>query len=135
MKKLSYLFIVFTLFLMVGCDNSKKLLGNWKTVALIVDGQEQTVIESNIKFGFDDGVFMAKGCAGENLYTANVDVDGDSIYVTNMRNTGFQGPAEYMDFENLFFEAFINSDTYKISGDTLTIYNSWKKMELQLKKE
>lgn len=135
MKKLSYLFIVFTLFLLVGCDNSKKLLGNWNTVALIIDGQEHDVIESNIKFGFDDGFFMAKGCAGENLYTADVEIDGKSIYVTNMRNTGFMGTPDYMEFENLFFEAFLNSDSYKISGDTLTIYNSWKNMELKLKKE
>ena len=111
------------------------LEGKWNTVALIVDGEPQEIIDSNISFGYDDKNFMAKGLAGVNLYNADVSINGNNITTTNMINTGFVGIPANMAYEDLFFQAFVNSTTYEIVDDTLILYNPEQKTELQLKKD
>ena len=135
MKKLVLLFISIFVILLSGCTSTKALEGKWNTVALIVDGEPQEIIDSNISFGYDDKNFMAKGLAGVNLYNADVSINGNNITTTNMINTGFVGIPANMAYEDLFFQAFVNSTTYEIIDDTLILYNPEQKTELQLKKD
>ena len=135
MKKLTFLLLTAFVFLLSSCTSTKALEGKWNTVALIIDGEPQDIIDSNISFGYDDKNFMAKGLAGVNLYNADVSIKGNTIETTNMINTGFVGIPANMAYEDLFFQAFINSTTYEIIDDTLILYNPEQKTELQLKKE
>lgn len=135
MKKIVLLFISIFVILLSGCASTKALEGNWNTVALIVDGEPQEIIESNINFGYDNDIFMAKGLAGVNLYNTKVYIKGHNIRTSNMKNTGFSGIPKNMAYEDLFFRAFINSTTYEIIDDTLILYNPEQKTELQLKKD
>ena len=124
--------ILYTLILL-GCS-SRKLEGNWNTSALLVEGKECQIFKSNIKFIYEGKKIVAKGRSGVNLYNAYVTLKGKKLKVTNMANTGLNGIPEAMEFENLFFEAFINADYYRIQGNNLHIYNTQKNLELILQR-
>lgn len=115
--------------------SSNSLEGNWNTSALQVDGIYQEICISNINFTRKGKKLVAKGRSGVNLYNANVEIKGKALKISSMVNTGFNGDKAAMEFENLFFEAFVHGDSFMIKKDTLYIYNHEKKMELQLKKE
>lgn len=138
MKSIRYRFIlclliIIPLIVFSGCT-SEALEGSWNVCELSVEGKEQKIFESNIKFVREGKRLVAKGCAGVNLYNANIEVKGKSIKASAMTNTGFNGTRDEMDYENLFFEAFIHSDSFKIKNEMLYIYNHDKNMELKLKK-
>lgn len=126
-------FFLLVLFLFPAC-NSKSLEGNWVVQALVIDGVEQELCESNINFSYENGSIVAKGTAGINLYDVFVYVDGKMMMTYGLSNTGFMGSDAQMRYEELFFEAFVNCDSYKIKGSDLYIYNSSKNMELRLKR-
>lgn len=133
MKKYCLLILV-TCFIICGCSKKSSLEGNWETVALIKNGQEQKLYKSNINFSASESVYYAKGLAGFNLFTVTVQDKGTSIEVFKMVNTGFMGSDEEMEYEDMFYDAFLNSDSYKIKKDTLYFYNHDKKLELRLQK-
>ena len=128
--------LIFPMMILVCAScSSKALEGNWIVSALIVDGVEQEIFNSNINFFYENNQIIAKGDAGVNLYNVNVVIKGKSMETYDMINTGFMGTPDAMNYEDLFFESFINCDSYKIEDDILYIYNQNKKMELRLKKE
>lgn len=128
------LFIFFICYLVCGCTRKNVLEGNWETVALIKDGIQQEICKSNISFTAGENFYEVKGLAGVNLYNAYVKDHGKSIESFGMVNTGFRGTAAIMEYEDMFFDAFLNSDYYKIKNDFLYFYNYEKKLELQLSK-
>jgi len=136
-KTKSCLFLLIAGFMLMttGCASKKELEGNWETTALIKEGVYQQIMISNIKFVFEDKEIRIKGDAGVNLYNANVKVKGKSLKVSKMENTGFQGLADEMEYEDLFFRVLMNSDSWKIDGDLLYLYAPSEKMEIQLKKK
>lgn len=134
MKK--YCLFIFILCLsLCSCTTTKALEGKWETVALLKDDQEQTLLDSNISFDVSGIYYNAKGLAGVNLFTAFVEDKGKTISAYGMQNTGFMGSQEEMKYEDMFFDAFMNSDSYKIKKDILYFYNSEKKLELRLQKK
>lgn len=134
MKKTG-LFIVILCLSLCGCSKKKALEGKWQTVALIKDGQEQKLYDSSISFKTSGIYYNAKGLAGVNLFTAFVEDKGKTISAYGMQNTGFMGLPAEMDYENMFFNAFMNSDSYKIKKDILYFYNSEENLELRLQKQ
>ncbi len=134
MKK-NCLVILILCLLFCGCSKKNALEGKWKTVALLKDGQEQTLLESNISFQPSGVFYNAKGLAGVNLFTVFVEDKGKAISAYGMQNTGFMGLPQEMDYEDMFFDTFMNSDSYKIKKDVLYFYNSEKKLELRLQKQ
>lgn len=126
--------VILTFVLFLGC-NSKALEGNWSVSSLIIDGVEQEIFNSNINFIFENNQIIAKGKSGVNLYNVYVTVNGESMKTHGMVNTGFMGSAEAMHYEDLFFDSFINCDSFKIKDDVLYVYNQEKKMELRLKRD
>lgn len=50
--------------------------GNWVTVALLKDGQEQKLLDSNISFKAVGTNYNAKGLAGVNLFSVFVENNG-----------------------------------------------------------
>lgn len=128
-------FVLATCIFFVSCAQQKALEGNWETAALIKEGSSQEIIKSNIEFVQNDKIFKLKGCAGINLYRAKAKVKGKSFSASDMENSGFMGTISEMEFEDMFFDVLMNSDSYKIKDDTLYIYASARKMELQLKRK
>lgn len=134
MKKIC-LFVLLLCLSLCSCSKKNGLEGKWKTVALLKDGQEQTVLDSNISFKASGVFYNAKGLAGVNLFTAFVENKGKTISAYGMQNTGFMGAPAEMEYEDMFFNAFMNSDSYKIKKDILYFYNSEKNLELRLQKQ
>ena len=135
-KKYLLIALVFSACLFfAGCAQHKAPEGNWETAALIKEGYEQDVMKSNIEFLQQDKTLRLKGCAGINLYRAKAKVKGKSFNAFDMENTGFMGKISEMEFEDMFFDVLMNSDSYKIKDDTLYIYASSRNMELQLKRK
>jgi len=126
----------FLLFLIVlsGCTSTKKLEGDWNTVALIKDEIAQELLESNIEFENYGDFLAVNGYAGVNLYMAQVKVKGKNYTAYNLRNTGFYGTASAMDYENLFFTALMEATKYKIKDDVLYLYVPSQNLEMQLQK-
>lgn len=129
------LFILILCLSLCGCSKKNALEGKWETVALIKDGQEQELYKSYINFEASGVMYDVKGLAGFNLFTVFVQDNGKSIEAYGMQNTGFMGTANEMEYENMFFNAFINSDSYKIKKDILYFYNSEENLELRLQKK
>lgn len=134
MKKY-FSFFLFLCFLFSGCSSKKALEGKWETTALIKNSQEQKVFDSNIDFSSGDSFYEARGRAGVNLFNLYVKDKGKSIEAFGMTNTGFRGTAEVMEFEDMFFDAFLNSDSYKLKKGVLYFYNQEKHLELRLEKK
>ncbi|MCQ2601872.1 MAG: META domain-containing protein [Treponema sp.] len=128
------LFLLIFSFILFGCRQTKALEGKWKTVSLEKDGQIQKLYASNIQFTYSEAFYETKGSAGVNLFNVYVKDKGKSVETFGMVNTGFRGNAEAMEFEDMFFDAFLNSDSYKIEKDILIFYNQEKNLELKLKK-
>lgn len=78
---------------------------------------------------------MAKGFAGVNLFNASIKVKGKSFHASDMINTGFYGTAAAMDFENLFFDVLMHSDSYRIEGNFLYLYNKNNSNEIKFIKQ
>lgn len=135
MKKLSLFLILICLLTLCSCSKSQQLEGNWKTIALNVNGTTLPLTESNIKFVRNGKTYTAKGCAGVNLYNADIKVKGKTFRASNMENTGFMGTPEEMAFEDNFFEALMNADSCHIEDSILRIYNQSLMLELKLKKD
>lgn len=134
MYKKYYLFFLILCFIFGGCSKKKVLEGNWKTIALIKNGQEQKLYDSNIDFTAGGAFYEAKGRAGVNLFNVYVKDKGKAVESFGMANTGFRGTAEAMEYEDMFFDAFLNSDSYKIKNNILYFYNHEKNLELRLEK-
>ena len=136
MKHTKFLFIVILILSLTACTNSKSLSGNWQVTALYVNETAVPVITSNIKLTptSTSSLFTAKGCAGVNLYNADITVKGKTFHASNMVNTGFMGPPSEMDFEDKFFQVLMNSNRYKIAGNMLVIYNEELDLKLELGK-
>ncbi len=136
MKHTKFLFIVILTLILTACTNSKSLSGNWQVTALYVNETAVPVITSNIKLTptSTSSLFTAKGCAGVNLYNADITVKGKTFHASNMVNTGFMGPPFEMDFEDKFFQVLMNSNRYKIAGNMLVIYNEELDLKLELGK-
>lgn len=136
MKHTKFLFIVILTLILTACTNSKSLSGNWQVTALYVNETAVPVITSNIKLTptSTSSLFTAKGCAGVNLYNADITVKGKTFHASNMVNTGFMGTTSEMDFEDKFFQVLMNSNRYKIAGNMLVIYNEELDLKLELGK-
>ena len=134
MKRIG-LFILILCLSLCGCSKKNAMEGNWVTVALLKDGQEQKLLDSNISFKAVGTNYNAKGLAGVNLFSVFVENKGKTISAYGMQNTGFMGAPDEMKYEDMFFNAFINSDSYKIKNDILYFYNSEKNLELRLQKQ
>ena len=136
MKHTKFLFIVILILSLTACINSKSLSGNWQVTALYVNETAVPVITSNIKLTptSTSSLFTAKGCAGVNLYNADITVKGKTFHASNMVNTGFMGTPFEMDFEDKFFQVLMNSNRYKIAGNMLVIYNEELDLKLELGK-
>lgn len=136
MKKRYFIpFICILLLSVCSCSKSKALEGNWETTALIKEGVAQEIAVSNINFVMERKQLMAKGLAGVNLYYANIKIKGKNFKAFGMENTGFNGTPAEMEFEDLFFDALMNSNCYKIKGDTLYIFDRENSRKLQLKRK
>ncbi len=118
-----------------GCAKTKSLEGNWETTALIKDGIAQQIAVSNINFVVENKQLFAKGRAGVNLYNASIKIQGNKFEASKMTNTGFNGQAAAMEFEDLFFDALMNSTCFKIQDDTLYLFDESKSRELQLRRK
>lgn len=136
MKHTKFLFIVILTLILTACTNSKSLSGNWQVTALYVNETAVPVITSNIKLSptSTSSLFTAKGCAGVNLYNADITVKGKTFHASNMVNTGFMGTPFEMDFEDKFFQVLMNSNRYKIAGNMFVIYNEELDLKLELGK-
>ena len=136
MKHTKFLFIVILTLILTACTNSKSLSGNWQVTALYVNETAVPVITSNIKLTptSTSSLFTAKGCAGVNLYNADITVKGKTLHASNMVNTGFMDTPSEMDFEDKFFQVLMNSNRYKIAGNMLVIYNEELDLKLELGK-
>lgn len=136
MKHTKFLFIVILTLILTACTNSKSLSGNWQVTALYVNETAVPVITSNIKLTptSTSSLFTAKGCAGVNLYNADITVKGKTFHASNMVNTGFMGAPSEMDFKDKFFQVLMNSNRYKIAGNMLVIYNEELDLKLELGK-
>ncbi len=108
--------------------------GNWTVVGLEKDGIAQQICKSNIEFIFGENFYETRGLAGMNLFNAYVKDKGKSVETFGMVNTGFRGSPEVMEYEDMFFDAFLNSDSFKIKDGVLYFYNHEKKLELKLEK-
>lgn len=135
MKHTKLLFIVILTLILTACTNSKSLSGNWQVTALYVNETAIPVITSNIKLipSSTSSLFTAKGCAGVNLYNADITAKGKTFRASNMTNTGFMGTPDEMDFEDKFFQVLMNSNHYKIDGDVLVIFNDELGMRMELR--
>ena len=136
MKHTKFLFIVILILSLTACTNSKSLSGNWQVTALYVNETAVPVITSNIKLTptSTSSLFTAKGCAGVNLYNADITVKGKTFHASYMVNTGCMGTPFEMDFEDKFFQVLMNSNRYKIAGNMLVIYNEELDLKLELGK-
>jgi len=122
-------------FIFSGCRPDKSLEGNWETVSLIIDGQAQNVHKSNINFEYRKNDYYANGFAGANLYYASVKTKGKKYEASGMENTGFMGKPAQMEYEAMFFEVLMNSDSYNFENDTLILFSSSKNNSMQLIKK
>lgn len=83
MKKISILFIAFSLFVLANCANEKQeaLIGNWQAIGWTVDGEESKRDISSIKFEFKlDGNYNANW--GLQSEKGTYEVKGDKLYTT-----------------------------------------------------
>lgn len=136
MKRHFLLTVILTAALLcTGCSKKNKLVGNWQTVELIKDGVHQTILLSNINFEPVEQFYKISGKAGLNLYYAFVYTDKDLFQAFGMANTGFPGDYEAMEYEDMFFDAVMNSDSYKIENNRLHIYNHDSNLEIVLEKQ
>ena len=136
MKKFYFLTILSVLILFLsGCSEKAKIDGNWETISISMNGEQLNVLPSNMKFVPNENNYKVKGCAGVNLYYADVEVSKKNFKAYGMMNSGFSGNSDGMDFENNFFAALMFGESYKIEGDILTIYAPSKDMEIQLKRK
>lgn len=133
MKK-NFFFVLILCLLISGCSKKNILEGNWETITLLKDGQKQDLYDSNIVFKPGENFYEVKGCAGVNLFNVYVKDKGKSVETFGMVNTGFMGDSDAMVFEDMFFDAFLNSDSYRIEKEVLTFYNHEKNLELKLLK-
>lgn len=136
MKHTKLLLIAIFTLILTACTNSKSLSGNWQVTALYVNETTVPVITSNIKLipSSTSSLFTAKGCAGVNLYNADITAKGKTFHASNMVNTGFMGAPSEMDFEDKFFQVLMNSNRYKIAGNMLVIYNEELNLKIELRK-
>lgn len=132
--KIKYLVIFLLCFVFLSCSNKNVLEGNWRVIALIKEGQQQKLFDSNIVFSSSNAFYETRGLAGVNLFNVYVKNKGKSIEAFGMTNTGFRGTSDAMEFEDMFFDAFLNSDSYEIEKNILHFYNHEKNLELQLEK-
>lgn len=135
MKKLPVLALLsFILILLPCCSAKTSLEGNWKAYSITTGEQMVPFLESNIKFVYNRNIITAKGCAGVNLYKADIKIKGKSFSASNMENSGFMGTVNEMAFEDKFFTVLMNADSYRIEGNDLIIFNSDKNLEMKLTK-
>lgn len=134
MKKFYFLTVLSVLILFLsGCSEKAKIDGNWETISITMNGEQLDILPSNMKFVPNEKNYQVKGCAGVNLYYADVEISNKNFKAYGMMNSGFMGKPDEMDFENNFFAVLMYADSYKIKDDILTLYAPEKNMEIQLK--
>lgn len=135
MKKLFFPAILLMAITLCCCTEKPSLDGNWVTTSLSQDGKQLEVLESNMNIIPQENNYKVKGNAGMNLYYADIEIKNKNISVYNMMNTGFQGTADEMEYENNFFAVLMFAETFTITDDILTINAPEKGMQIQLKKK
>lgn len=131
----SALLMAFTACVSTSSSQSVLLEGNWETVSFTINGEQLNVLPSNMNFTCQENNFKVNGDAGMNLYYAYVEVNGNKIKSYGMMNTGFQGSAEEMEYEDNFFAVLMFAESFKIKDDVLTIFAPEKGMEIQLNRK
>lgn len=118
---------------LTGCSSDTGALdGSWKTVALTDNGKEIKVVPSGITFTSDSKGYLVSGDSGVNVFNGAVNVKKDSFTIRNdFALTKRMGAPDEQAFEDLFIQALMNADTYKLEDNVLLIKDSKHKLEIK----
>ena len=123
MKK--YLLILFMICIMVAAcsskENTRPLVGTWRLTAYgPVDSTTPAVpdVDATLIFGEDGTLAGSTGC---NEFGGDYMVEGDQITFGQIVSTLILCPDLPMAQEEAMFQVMMETATFKIEGDTLTI--------------
>lgn len=123
MKK--YLLILFIICIMISAcaskENTRTLVGSWRlTVYGPVDSTTPAVpdVDATLIFGEDGTLAGSTGC---NEFGGDYMVGGDKITFGQIVSTLILCPDLQMAQEEAMFQVLMETATFKIEGDTLTI--------------
>ncbi len=126
MKK--YLLILFIICLMVSAcaskENTRSLVGSWRLTAYgPVDSPTPAVpdVDATLIFGEDGTLAGSTGC---NELGGDYMVEGDQITLGQIVSTLIACPDLQMAQEEAMFQILMETASFKIEGDTLTITNN-----------
>jgi len=79
------------------------------------------VADREVTLTFDRDKKEIRGNGGVNSYGSKYEVDGNKLTVSNIISTAMAGPEPLMSQEKAFFNILQSAQSYKISGQELTI--------------
>ncbi len=114
----------------VSCGNKSKLNGYWKFDT--VNGEKVVTVEKPAFLAFENG--RVHGCLGVNLVHGYYEVEFSEIDMDDLGMTMMMGLPEDAVVESKIQAALKAVETYKIKGDTLTLYGDNRLVLLTLVK-
>lgn len=121
------------------CSKKSNFIGVWDVCELMINDQQQTVVPAYIsvnkaKASFKKMSLEVNGNSGVNSFFGDIYIEKDKFNVDDkFGSTKMMGAPKEQNFEDLFMNIFMNSDSYKLEDDVLTIncemLNSYIKLQ------
>lgn len=93
-----------------------KIIGEWETYALEINGENQEICESNIKIEkSQNALYSISGDSGVNRYFGSAKISKNSFLVQdNLASTKMAGDPKSMAFEDNFTKVLLEANLFKL---------------------
>lgn len=124
----TFITILFTAFVLISCDETKKVIDVAGNVQLsgaykISSVNNTVVVENAPTFNFYALDKTIKGNTGCNDFSGNYTLDLYAISFSDIRSTEIACNPPIMDVENSFLNALRNAGSYDLENSVLTLYS------------